>query len=97
MEDVSKTVRAECALPQEKKSHTSRRGRKEGSRAKAAVQMDAGGANAWASGEGKTSGMGLYNVRKRLDLLFGSNYRLKIDDTHDDTYEVKLTIPITYD
>ncbi len=97
MEDVSKTERAECSLPQEKKSRTRRRGRKEGSRAKAAVQMDAGGAKTWASGEGKTSGMGLYNVRKRLDLLFGSNYRLKIDDTHDDTYEVKLTIPITYD
>lgn len=47
--------------------------------------------------EGKSSGMGLYNVRKRLDLLFGDNYTLRIDDTHDDTYEVKLTIPISYD
>lgn len=45
----------------------------------------------------KASGMGLYNVRKRLDLLFGDDYTLKIDDTHDDTYEVKLTIPISYD
>lgn len=45
----------------------------------------------------KTSGMGLYNVRKRLDLLFGDDYTLKIDDTHDQTYEVKLTIPISYD
>ena len=47
--------------------------------------------------EGKSSGMGLYNVRKRLDLLFGDNYTLKIDDSHEDRYEVKLTIPISYD
>ena len=49
------------------------------------------------TGSGKSSGMGLYNVRKRLDLLFGSNYTLKIDDSHEDRYEVKLTIPIKYD
>ena len=37
-------------------------------------------------------GVGLVNVRKRLDLLFGKNYTLSIDDTHD-VYSVRLVIP----
>lgn len=40
------------------------------------------------------SGMGLDNVRKRLDLLFGDEYELQIDDSRDNEYRVKLTIPI---
>ena len=40
------------------------------------------------------SGMGLDNVRKRLDLLFGDEYELRIDDSRDNEYSVKLTIPI---
>lgn len=40
------------------------------------------------------SGMGLENVRKRLDLLFGDDYELAIDDSRDDEYTVKLTIPV---
>lgn len=40
------------------------------------------------------SGMGLDNVRKRLDLLFGDEYELRIDDSRDNEYRVKLTIPI---
>ncbi len=43
------------------------------------------------------SGMGLENIRKRLNLLFGGNYKLKIDDSHSDSYSVELTIPLKYD
>lgn len=42
-------------------------------------------------------GIGLENVRKRLDLLFGSSYDLIIDESRQDEYSVKLTIPINYD
>lgn len=97
-EEQAGAERADGNRSHERKTRGARRrGRGGDVRAKAAAQTGAGGAEAAAAGGGKTSGMGLYNVRKRLDLLFGSNYRLKIDDTHDDTYEVKLTIPITYD
>ena len=40
------------------------------------------------------SGMGLENARKRLDLLFGDDYELRIDDSRENEYGVKLTIPI---
>ena len=40
-----------------------------------------------------THGIGIENSRKRLDLIFGSNYELKIDDS-DNNYIVKLSIPI---
>ncbi len=40
------------------------------------------------------SGIGMSNITKRLDLLFGNHYTLKIDDVHDDQYRVKLVIPI---
>ena len=43
------------------------------------------------------SGMGLENVRKRLDLLFGRNYELIIDDLNPDEYSVKLSIPVSND
>lgn len=38
-------------------------------------------------------GLGLVNVRKRLDLLFADNYSLDITDG-DDTYDVKLRLPL---
>ncbi|MCL3779411.1 hypothetical protein EMN47_03320 [Prolixibacteraceae bacterium JC049] len=41
----------------------------------------------------KNSGIGIDNSRKRLELLFGSNYQLNIDTT-EDIFKVNLTIPI---
>jgi LytS/YehU family sensor histidine kinase len=38
-------------------------------------------------------GIGEENARKRLDLIFGNSYTLKIDDG-DDEYSVHLSIPI---
>ena len=38
-------------------------------------------------------GVGLKNVRQRLDLIYGSNYSLNIEET-DATYEVILDIPL---
>lgn len=43
------------------------------------------------------NGMGLENVSKRLDLLFGRNYELNIDDSNPDEYCVKLSIPVSND
>lgn len=48
-------------------------------------------------GERRASGMGLENIRKRLNLLFGSNYSLKIDDSQYDKYCVELMVPLKYD
>jgi sensor histidine kinase YesM len=45
--------------------------------------------------EAEHSGIGLSNITKRLDLLFGDNYTLDIDDSAGDSYRVKLIIPIT--
>ena len=42
-------------------------------------------------------GIGLDNVRKRLDILFGKDYELVFDDSREDEYIVKLSIPIIYD
>ena len=41
----------------------------------------------------EASGIGLSNVRQRLDLIFGSNYSLDIEDGSDE-YSVKLDIPV---
>ena len=38
-------------------------------------------------------GVGLENVRKRLDLIYGRDYSLEIDDSRADEYSVKLSIP----
>ena len=38
-------------------------------------------------------GVGLGNVRKRLDLLYGNNYALRINDAAD-VYTVELTLPL---
>ena len=43
------------------------------------------------------SGMGLKNIRKRLNLLFGNKHKLIIDDSRSDIYSVELTIPLKYD
>lgn len=42
-------------------------------------------------------GIGLENVRKRLELLFGNNYKLDIDESRESEYRVKLSIPMIYD
>lgn len=42
-------------------------------------------------------GLGLENVRKRLDLLFGSDYTLTIDQSIENEYSVNLKIPVIYD
>lgn len=44
--------------------------------------------------ENMKGGVGLSNVRRRLDLLFPADYTLDIKET-DDTYTVKLEIPLT--
>ena len=44
--------------------------------------------------ENMKGGVGLGNVRRRLDLLFPDDYTLDIKET-DDTYTVKLEIPLT--
>ena len=41
----------------------------------------------------KNSGIGIENTRKRLELLFGNNYELNIDEK-DDVFKVNLAIPI---
>lgn len=41
-------------------------------------------------------GMGLVNVRRRLDLIFGADYSLRIDEQAD-TYGVQLDIPLKAD
>lgn len=41
----------------------------------------------------KYSGIGLKNLRKRLDLLYGQNYSLEIDESNETIYIATLTIP----
>lgn len=46
---------------------------------------------------GKPAGIGLENVRKRLELIYGSrNYSLLIDSSNPTTYRVKLLIPTSH-
>ena len=42
---------------------------------------------------GEKTGLGLVNVRKRLDLLYGSKYNLFVTDNAD-IYSVKLIVPL---
>ena len=42
----------------------------------------------------KQGGVGLANVRKRLNLLFDHDYTLRIQD-NPDVYTVELTIPLS--
>ncbi|MBQ7419865.1 MAG: histidine kinase [Prevotella sp.] len=46
-----------------------------------------------ASQEPRQGGVGMVNVRQRLDLIYGENYSLTINDGAD-TYEVILDIPL---
>lgn len=41
------------------------------------------------------SGIGLSNVTRRLEMLFGNRYTLTIDDSDEKIYTVELVIPIT--
>jgi sensor histidine kinase YesM len=43
--------------------------------------------------ENRTSGIGIDNARKRLDILYGKKYSLKIEDNIDD-FVVILKIPV---
>ena len=43
--------------------------------------------------EDKHGGVGLNNVRQRLNLIYGENYTLNIKD-EEDSYTVTLTIPL---
>ena len=49
--------------------------------------------NAASENEDEDSGIGLENSRKRLDLIYGDNYSLKIEDKKDEHF-VRLSIPI---
>ena len=43
----------------------------------------------------KHGGVGLENTRKRLDLIYGDDYKLDIEDG-EETYSVRLEIPLNY-
>lgn len=43
--------------------------------------------------QNKNSSIGIENTRKRLELLFGTNYELNIDE-HDDVFKVNLSYPL---
>lgn len=45
----------------------------------------------------KASGLGLENMRKRLDLLFGNHYSLLINQSNSEEYSITLKIPIDDD
>ncbi len=47
--------------------------------------------------ENKETGIGLENVRKRLELIYGDRYTLQIDDLNPDFYSVELIIPLLHD
>ena len=47
------------------------------------------------SNQDPLSGIGLDNVRKRLDLLFGSDYEFKTVAT-EDKYDVSVSIPVSF-
>jgi sensor histidine kinase YesM len=42
---------------------------------------------------GKNSGLGLANIKRRLELLYGSDHHLEITST-EKVYDIKLTIPL---
>lgn len=47
--------------------------------------------------KGHKRGIGLENVRKRLELIYGDDFELRIDDSSADVYEIELNIPVTHD
>ena len=42
-------------------------------------------------------GIGLENVRKRLELIYGGEFELRIDDSSPEVYKIELLIPVTHD
>ena len=50
-----------------------------------------------ASNTPRKSGIGLENVRKRLDLIYGKAYKLEIDNKAEDRYCITLEIPTIND
>ena len=44
----------------------------------------------------KSSGVGLQNIEKRLEMLYPENYKIEVKD-HDVEYEVRLTLNIRND
>ena len=46
---------------------------------------------------GHQRGIGLENVRKRLELIYGDDFTLRIDDSSDEVYEREVVIPVTQD
>lgn len=47
--------------------------------------------------EGRAGGVGLSNLRQRLQLLYGDGFTLDITEKDGKTYQVKLIIPYEYD
>ena len=45
------------------------------------------------SGENKKGGVGIVNIKKRLDLIYGNSFQLKIEDTTEE-YLVRLSVPL---
>lgn len=45
----------------------------------------------------RASGLGLENMKKRLDLLFADSYQLTIDDSSEQEYDITLKIPVSND
>lgn len=48
-------------------------------------------------GDKRASGLGLENMKKRLDLLFADSYQLMIDDSSEQKYDITLKIPVNND
>ena len=46
---------------------------------------------------GHKHGIGLENVRKRLELIYGEDFTLRIDNSSPEVYKVELKIPMTHD
>ena len=46
---------------------------------------------------GHKRGIGLENVRKRLELIYGEDFDLRVDDSSPEIYEIELQIPVTHD
>lgn len=44
--------------------------------------------------QNKQTGIGLENVKKRLDLIYGNQYSLQLDNSSPEIYRVELTIPV---
>ena len=48
-----------------------------------------------ADSDRKGTGIGLDNVKKRLDLIYGDDYTLRIDTSNPDIYRTELIIPVS--